>query len=187
MDNFEDQHFICRVNQGDTKAFAALVDRYKDLVFTLALKMLKDRQEAEEVAQDAFIKVYRALNKFNGSSRFSTWLYKVTYNTCLDRLKKNKRSLAAGPPGDFTDSVSSPTMNVLDSIEERDRKKMIRDCMDRLPGEDSFLLTLFYFEEMSLEEISAVIGTNANNVKIKLFRSRKKFAALWNNRLTPQI
>lgn len=88
----DDQHYINLVLKGDTNAFAVLVDRYKDLVYTLSLRMIKNREEAEELSQDTFIKVYRSLGKFKGESKFSTWLYKVAYNTCLDRLKKNKES-----------------------------------------------------------------------------------------------
>ncbi len=87
----DDQHYINLVMKGDTNAFAVLVDRYKDMVFTLSLKMLKGREEAEEVSQDTFLKIYKSINKFNGESKFSTWIYKVAFNTCLDRLKKNKR------------------------------------------------------------------------------------------------
>lgn len=83
-----DQHYINLIIDGDTNAFAVLVNRYKDLVFTLALRMLKNREEAEEVSQDAFIKAYKSLNKFKGDSKFSTWIYKITYNTSLDRIKK---------------------------------------------------------------------------------------------------
>ena len=68
-----------------------LVDRYKDFIYTLALRMLKNREEAEEVSQDTFIKMYKSLSKFKGDSKFSTWLYKVAYNNCLDRIKKNKK------------------------------------------------------------------------------------------------
>ena len=77
MDKVNDQHYINLVIDGDTNAFAALVDRYKDLVFTLSLKMLQNREEAEEAAQDTFIKVYKSLSRFKGDSKFSTWLYKI--------------------------------------------------------------------------------------------------------------
>ena len=86
-----DQIIIDQILEGDTNAFSVLVDRYKDLVFTLAIRMVKNREEAEEVSQDTFIKVYKSLSKFKGNSKFSTWIYKVAYNTCLDRLKKIKR------------------------------------------------------------------------------------------------
>jgi RNA polymerase sigma factor (sigma-70 family) len=183
----DDQHYIRLVMEGDTNAFAVLVDRHKDMVFTLSLKMLKDREEAEEVAQDTFLKIYKSLSKFNSESKFSTWMYKVAFNTCLDRLKKNKRSQPVTPMDEFTEQEAISLMNVLDSIEERERKQVIQDCLHCLPGEDSFLLTLYYFEEQSLEEIANIIGINPNNVKIRLYRSRKKLTALLKDRLEPEI
>ena len=86
-----DQHYINLVLDGDANAFTSLVNRYKNMVFTLTLRMLKNREEAEEVAQDTFIKMYKSLNKFKGDSKFSTWVYRIAYNTSLDRLKKNKK------------------------------------------------------------------------------------------------
>jgi RNA polymerase sigma factor (sigma-70 family) len=186
MDNVDDQHYIHLVREGDTNAFAVLVNRYKDMVFTLSLKMLKDREEAEEIAQDTFLKIYKSLSKFNGESKFSTWIYKVAFNTCLDRLKKNKRSQPFAGLDEFTELEAISLINVLDSIEERERKQMIQDCLHGLPGEDSFLLTLYYFEEQSVEEIAKIIGINPNNVKIRLYRSRKKLAALLKDRLEPE-
>ena len=187
MSNEDDQHYIHLVMEGDTNAFAVLVDRHKDMVFTLSLKMLKDREEAEEVAQDTFLKIYKSLSKFNSESKFSTWMYKVAFNTCLDRLKKNKRSQPVAAMDEFTEQEAISLINVLDSIEERERKQVIQDCLHCLPGEDSFLLTLYYFEEQSLEEIANIIGINPNNVKIRLYRSRKKLTALLKDRLEPEI
>ena len=91
MDKLSDQHYINQIIQGNTNVFGVLVDRYKEMIFTLALKMIKNREEAEEISQDTFIKIYNSLNKFKGDSKFSTWIYKIAYNTCLDRLKKNKK------------------------------------------------------------------------------------------------
>lgn len=88
MEKVNDQHYINAVIEGDTNAFSVLVDRYKGMVFSLSLKMLQNREEAEEAAQDTFIKTYKSLSRFNGDSKFSTWIYKITYNNCLDRLKK---------------------------------------------------------------------------------------------------
>jgi RNA polymerase sigma factor (sigma-70 family) len=187
MDNVDDQHYIRLLKEGDTNAFAVLVNRYKDMVFTLSLKMLKDREEAEEIAQDTFLKIYKSFSKFNGESKFSTWIYKVAFNTCLDRLKRNKRLQPVAGMDAFTGQEVISLMNVLDSIEERERKQMIQDCLRGLPGEDSFLLTLYYFEEHPLEEIAKIIGINPNNAKIRLYRSRKKLAVLLKDRLEPEI
>ncbi len=182
-----DQIIINQIIDGDTNAFSVLVNRYKDLVFTLALRMLKNREEAEEVSQDAFIKVYKSLEKFKGDSKFSTWIYKVTYNTCLDRLKKNRKRFNDVAIDEFTENKLISIDNALDSLVEGERKQTIQDCLNLLTNEDSFLLTLYYFEEQSLDEIAAVVGLAANNVKVKLFRSRKKLATILKSRLEPEI
>ena len=90
MNYSDDNHHIQLVLSGNTDAFSVLVDRYKNMVFTLCLKMVSNKEEAEDLAQDSFIKVYKSLKSFKGESRFSTWLYKITYHTCLDRIKKLK-------------------------------------------------------------------------------------------------
>ena len=103
MTTNNDQILINQIIEGDTNAFSILVDQYKDLVFTLALRMLKNREEAEEVAQDTFIKTYKSLHKFKGDSKFSTWIYRVAYNSCLDRIKKNKKHLNNVEINEFTE------------------------------------------------------------------------------------
>lgn len=187
MDKLNDQHYINLVIGGNTHAFSVLVDRYKNLVFTLSLKMLQNREEAEEVSQDAFIKVYKSLPKFKSESKFSTWLYKITYNTCLDKLRSKKRAAPLVSLDDFGEKEVRSLINVLDTIEERERKQMIQNCLNLLPGKDSFLLTLYYFQENSLKEISKIIGINENNLKIKLFRSRIKLAGILKTQLEPEI
>ena len=182
-----DIYYINLIIEGNTNAFNILVDRYKDLVYSLALKMVKNREEAEEVAQDTFIKVFKSLSKFKGDSKFSTWIYKVTYNTCLDRLKKQKREQQVVSIDEFNTNQIKSIDNALDKMENEEREKAIHDCIQLLPADDAFLLTLFYFEEQSLEEIAKVIGLTANNVKVKLFRSRKKLTSILKEKLEPEI
>ena len=187
MDKINDQHYINLVIKGDTNAFAALVGRYKDMVFTLSLKMLQNREEAEEAAQDAFIKSYRSLGRFKGESKFSTWIYQVTYNNCLDRLRKQKRNRTFVALDEFAEYEVRWLMDALDTIEEAERKQMIKNCLNLLAPEENFLLTLYYFNEASIKEISVIMNINVNNVKIKLFRTRKKLAAILKTKLEPQI
>lgn len=182
-----DQYYINQIIAGDTKVFSVLVNQYKDLVFTLAFKMLKNREEAEEVSQDTFIKVFNSLNKFKGDSKFSTWVYKITYNTCLDQLKKSKKDKQVVYIDDFNNHQIKDIENILENIDEQDRIRKIQECLQLLPHEDAFLLTLYYFDDQSLEEIAKVIDSNANNVKIKLYRSRKKLAAILKTQLEPEI
>jgi RNA polymerase sigma-70 factor (ECF subfamily) len=187
MTTNEDQYYINLIIEGHTNAFSTLVDRYKDLVFSLALRMVKNKEEAEEVSQDTFVKVFKSLRQFKGDSKFSTWIYKVTYNTCLDRLKKHKREQQVDSIDEFNAKQIKSMDNVLDAMEAEERKRAIQDCIKLLPSDDAFLLTLFYFEEQSLEEIATVVNLTENNVKVKLFRCRKKLTTILKERLEPEI
>ncbi|WP_348076378.1 RNA polymerase sigma factor [Flavobacterium sp.] len=187
MTIIDDKHYINQIIEGNSNAFAVLVDRYKDLVFTLAYKMVKNREEAEEISQDTFIKIFKSLNKFKGESKFSTWVYKITYNTCLDRLKKSKKENSVVYIEDFSGHQVNVIESVFDAIDEKERNEKIQDCLSLLPSEDAFLLTLYYFDDQSIEEIAKVMDSNANNIKVKLFRSRKKMASILNKRLEPEI
>jgi len=182
-----DQHFINQVLNGQTAAYSVLVECYKDLVFTLALRMLKNREEAEEVSQDTFVKAYKSLVKFKGDSKFSTWLYKIAYNSCLDRLKTYKKNYALVTIDEFTERDIKTLDNAFEQLAAKEQGEAVKACMELLPPEDSFILTLFYFEDQSLEEISEVLGITPNNVKVKLFRSRKKLATVLKEKLEPEM
>lgn len=182
-----DEHIINQIIEGDTKAFAILVERYKDLVFTLTIRMLKNREEAEEVSQDTFIKVYKSLSRFKGDSKFSTWIYRVAYNTCLDRIKKNKRQLNEIAIDEFTEHKIKTIDDALENLETFEQQRTIQECIQQLPSDDSFILTLFYYEDLSLEEISKIVNIDANTIKVRLFRSRKKLASILRQKLEPEI
>ena len=187
MANIEDQHYINLILNGNPNAFAALVDRYKDMVYTLALKMVNNKEEAEEIAQDTFIKVYNSLNKFKGESKFSTWVYKITYNTSLDSLKKSKRQKNTTYIEDFSEHQVKEIESVLDTIDEKERNEVIQNCIEELPNDEAFLLTLYYFDGQSVDEISKVMNNSVSNIKVKLFRTRKKLASILKSRLEPEI
>lgn len=187
MENLSDQQYISLIIKGDTNVFRVLVDRYKDMVFTVALKMLKNREEAEEISQDTFIKVFKSLQTFKGESKFSTWIYKVTYYTCLDRLKKNKKESYTILIDDFSEHLVKTVDNALNILEEKEQKQAIRNCIDLLSIEEGFIITLYYFDDQNLEEIAEILGTNANNIKVKLFRIRKKLAVILKRQLEPEI
>ena len=186
MTTNDEQQLIESIKDGDTNAYANLVNRYKDLVYTLAIRMLKQREEAEEVAQDTFVKVFKSLDKFKGDSKFSTWIYKITYNTCLDRIKKNKKHLKDVAIDEFTFNKLDSIDNALEHMIKEEKHALIKNCIYKLPEDSSALLTLFYFEELSLEEISQIVNVEANTVKVKLFRARKKLAVILEHYLKPQ-
>jgi len=187
MSKYDESAVINSIKKGDQKAFAILVGQYKSLVFTLAYRMLQNREEAEEVAQDIFIKVFYSIHRFNGDSKFSTWLYRVSYNTCLDRIKKLKRGLRTESINEFTELQMLQMESALDQIEQNERKTLITESLALLPGEESFIMVLYYLEELSLEEISQIVNLNTNHLKIKLYRARKKMATILKGKLQTQI
>lgn len=179
----KDQILINQIVEGNTQAFSKLVDEYKDLVFTLAIRMLKNREEAEEVSQDTFIKAYKSINKFQGDSKLSTWLYRIAYNTSLDRIKKNKKYLKDIPIDEFTEREVKSIDNALDNLITLEKNQAIKNCIEKLPSDDSALMTLYYFDELSLKEMSEILNLTANNIKVKLFRCRKKLATILKSEL----
>lgn len=187
MSHNQDQRCIEKVLAGDTRAFASLIERYKHMVFTLVLKILKSREDAEEVSQDVFMKAYKALGTFKGDSKFSTWLYKIAYYTSLDQLKKNERTVEISSY-DISQEYSIASLDTaLDNLEATERKVMIKGAMDQLIPDDHIIIILFYFEELSLKEISKVMGITANNAKVRLFRSRERLADLLKNTIEPEM
>jgi len=187
MTTFNDQDCIQKILEGDIQKFSILVNQYKDLVYTLALRMCKNKEEAEEVSQDTFIKVYKSLNTFKNESKFSTWLYRIAYNTCLDNLRKNKRQQQTVSIDEFTENQLKTLDNIFETMEQEERKQTIQNCLQRLPSEDNFLLTLYYFEELSLNEISKIINAKPNYVKVKLYRSRKRLTSILKEKIAPEI
>lgn len=171
-----EKKLIDEIKRGNTHAFAELVDIYKDLVFTLSLRMLASREEAEEVAQDTFLKIFNALPKFKGDSKVSTWIYRIAYNTCLDRLRANKKSRVFKDVAELEGIIFKDMDNALDSMIMDERNAMVNACLTQLSSEDAGLLTLFYFEDKSLIEIEKVLDTPVGVLKVRLFRARKRFA-----------
>lgn len=182
-----DQQTIEKVLKGDTNSFAVLVDQYKDMVFSLALKVVKNREEAEEVSQDTFIKAFRSLKHFKGDSKFSTWLYKIAYNNCMDRVKKISRTYNTDAIDEVVENRIKATDDVMKTIERKERALIIKECLSELPEDERSILWFFYFEELSLKEITEVTTFSENNVKVKLHRARKKLLAIIENKVEPEM
>jgi RNA polymerase sigma-70 factor (ECF subfamily) len=187
MTHNNDQLYIEKVLKGDANSFAVLVDRYKDMVFSLALKVMKNREEAEEVSQDTFIKAYRSLKHFKGDAKFSTWLYKIAYHNCMDRVKKISRKYNTDTIDEVVENKISATDDVLQTIERKERAEIIKACLNELAEDERSILWFFYFEELSLKEITKVTAFSENNVKVKLHRARKKLLAVIQDRVEPEM
>ncbi len=182
-----DQHLIDRTLEGDTRAFSSLVEKYQGYVFTIVLRMVKVREEAEEVSQDTFIKAFESLSGFRGESKFSSWLYSIAYRKALDRIRKNKRYKASELLEEITESDEGVYENALQQLEDKERKEKIQQCIMQLPEVDAALITLYYFEEQSVKEMVAITKLSEDNIKVKLHRSRKKLFTLLQDFILPEI
>ncbi len=171
MDRQSDKIVLKQIKQGDVSSYAILVDRYKNMAYTLALSIVKNKEDAEEVAQDAFVKAYKNLNSFKGKSMFSTWLYQIVYRTSLSKIRIKKQHWLSIDENNITSSnlnVKQP-----DVLERQDRKVIIKKAIDKLKEDESFLLILYYYQELNMEELADSTGLSVSNVKVKLHRARK--------------
>jgi RNA polymerase sigma factor (sigma-70 family) len=170
-----DLMLITAVLNGDTAVYSELVRRHQRFVFTLALRFTRNREDAEEVAQDCFVKAYRALGTFKQTSKFSTWLYSITYTSAMTSLRKKKpvtQSLDDAENG--VQLTGSSFEGHSHSIEKKSAYVYLNKAIDSLSVEDAAIITLFYKGEQSLEEIAAAMSMDANTVKVKLHRARLK-------------
>ncbi|TVZ57109.1 RNA polymerase sigma-70 factor (ECF subfamily) [Lutibacter sp. Hel_I_33_5] len=193
MTTINDEPIIDDVLKGNTNAFSILVERYQNMVFTLALKMVKSREEAEEIGQDTFIKAFKNLNKFKGDSKFSTWLYKIGYRTSLDYIKKNKEKYNTSSFDDdfttqnITKGLITSVDDALQIIERKERAAVINKCMLALPEDERSILWFFYFKELSLKEIVEVTDLSEANIKVKLHRARKRLLSIVEQKVEPEL
>ena len=174
MDRNQDNKCIEKVLAGDRNAYAILVDRYKDMVFSLALRMVRSREEAEEIAQDSFVKAFRSLGSFKRKSKFSTWLYKIVYNTAISSLRKREVEKIDMDDGNLPDTEFADSRGINASLNNEERKRFIEEALEKLDEEERFLIIMYYYEERELDDIAIITGLSKSNVKVRLFRTRKK-------------
>lgn len=173
-----DNELVARVQRGDKAAFDLLVKKYQHKIFGLIGRYIKDHAEVMDVAQDAFVKAYRALPNFRGDSAFYTWLYRIAINTAKNYLAAKGRR----PPSSDIDSAEAENYSVGDALREHDSpekllmrdqmRKLVHDTMEELPDELKTALSLREFENMSYEEISHIMDCPVGTVRSRIFRAR---------------
>jgi RNA polymerase sigma-70 factor (ECF subfamily) len=160
---------------GNQFAYADLVKRHQRFVFTLAMRFAKGREDAEEIAQDCFVKAYRSLASFQGQSKFSTWLYSIVYTTAMTFLRKKRIDTdSIDDEGTFVQVESHESAYDTNNIENKSRSYYLNQAIEQLLPDDATIITLFYKGEQSLEEIAQTMGIETNTVKVKLFRARQR-------------
>jgi RNA polymerase sigma-70 factor (ECF subfamily) len=175
-----DSEIIDDIRRGSKQAYARLIDRHKDRGMTLALRMLRNRQDAEEALQDAFVRAYNGLGRFDGTAKFATWFYRILYNVCLTRLGKRKGEFQAV---EFDDEREYGAAGADAGYDAHDMVEFVKKVMETLPEKYATILSLFYIQELSHEEICEVTQLPLGTVKVHLFRAR----ALLNDRVQQQL
>jgi len=164
---------IQKITAGNTALYNQLVINNQQLVYAVVFRMVKSNADAEEITQDVFVKAFYALKSFSGNAKFSTWIYRIAYNSALTFLKNSKRYIAY----DTAESVNYEPHdheNALNSMILSEKKAEISQILAKLPPDESAIIHWYYFDELGIEEIADISGNSVSNVKVKLYRIRQK-------------
>lgn len=174
----DEAKLIKQVVDGDNEAFALLVKAYEDKVYNLCLRMCGDREEARDLAQEAFIKAWRGLRFYKHEAAFSTWLYRLTGNVCIDYLRRKKRraavSLTSSDEEETQLEIPDPTPTPEEQTLDLSTRQAVSDAMEKLEEDFRMVLTLRVMEERSYDEIAEIMDLKVGTVKSRLARAREK-------------
>jgi RNA polymerase sigma-70 factor (ECF subfamily) len=190
MDQPNDIYIIQQVLEGNSGAYSVIVDRYKDLVYSVVIKIVKNREEAEETAQDTFLKAYHALPGFKREAKFSTWLFRIAYNSAISKTRRKQITTAAIDDKLIENYSTDEIKENIGQLDEEVQVKVLQKAIQTLTNDDQLLINLFYHSRQSVEEIALITGLSDANVKVKLHRIRKKLFIEMQSRMNsgiPQI
>lgn len=174
-----DETLIQQAMAGRQSAYAMLVKRYERYVYTLALRFVKNREDADEIAQDCFMRMFRYMGEFRGDSKFTTWLYKIVYTTSLNHLRKKSPDILS--LDDELRPIQLQDEGVADvsaEMEREDRNAALHHAITQLSPDDASIITLFYLYEQSLDEICQIMDLTLTNAKTKLCRARQRLRTI---------
>ncbi|MDR1623987.1 MAG: sigma-70 family RNA polymerase sigma factor [Tannerellaceae bacterium] len=180
MELYTDTYYIKRIQEGDTTAYTCILDKYSRQVYSLAFKVVHNKEDAEELAQDVFLKVFKHLNGFKGDSSFSTWVYRIAYNTAISYTRKKKQEYLAIEEAAIA-NVAEEEEEVADALEQTDsdrQMEILDKALAQLPPDERAMILFFYMEGKSIDEIASITAFSVSNVKTKLHRIRKKLFVL---------
>lgn len=175
------------VRKGDTNAFRQLVEMYQDYVFTIAMRILNNREEAEEAAQDAFLKAWKGLPGFEAKAKFATWLYRIAWRAAIDRLRSRPKSHTSIDNADKHLQVLDQEPTPSEEIEAEDARRVLEEAIGQMEPEDAALISLYYQSERTVKEIAEITGLTESNIKVKLFRLRSHLKGILERQLQSEV
>jgi RNA polymerase sigma-70 factor (ECF subfamily) len=183
-----EQELIDRILHGEQRLFAVLVNRYQDMAFTLAFRLTGNREDAEELAQSAFVKAYTNLAGFRGQCRFSTWLYTIVQSLGLSFLrKKSIETLSLSHLSVEAKVASHADDAMIYAMENQSKKAVLQQAIAQLSHEDAAVLSLFYQAEQNLDEMGQILGIAANTAKVRLHRARTRLRKVLEKHFAPEV
>ena len=179
MERLSDNYYVEKIRLGETDCFAYLLNRYGKQVFSLIVKIVENREDAEELAQDVFVKAYTSLSSFRGESSFSTWIYRIAYNIAVSATRKKTSVFVSADEGMIANmpDEESDDMFATESVNDA-RISCLNSALELLPPDERAMIMLFYKDNRSMEDIAFITGLSETNVKTKIFRIRKKLFVL---------
>lgn len=178
MELYSDTYYIKRIQEGDTSAYACILDKYSRQIYSLVLKVVRNKEDAEELAQDVFLKVFKHLGSFKGDSAFSTWIYRIAYNTAISYTRKKKYEWLAIEESVIVNVSEEEVADALGRTEASEQIEILDKALAQLPPDDRAIILFFYMEGKSIDEIASITENSISNVKTKLHRIRKKLFVL---------
>lgn len=173
--NVSEQLIIDKAINGEESAYRYLLEKHKAFAFTIAIRIVRNKEDAEEIVQDSFIKAFKAIGRFKRSGKFSTWLYKIIYNTALTSLRKYKPQLDhLEEYQNYEFSPSDNYQNGFDRLKNDDQVKYVEQAISNLDEIDKMMITLYYTGECTVSEVSEITGWNTSTIKVRLYRARQK-------------
>jgi RNA polymerase sigma-70 factor, ECF subfamily len=170
-----DSYYIDRIRDFDDQvAFTHLIKKHRLLVYNIAKKVTRNNEDAEEVTQDTFVKMYKSLQEFRGDSKFTTWLYRIAWNLAASKTRKKSHITASTDEDDFIETDTPGNYSVLSTMQLKDRNRYIKKAIDSLEETENIIITLYYIDDQPVDDIAKITGLTASNIKVKLFRARKK-------------
>jgi len=182
-----DEIYLQKVIEGDISKFSYFIEKYKDMAFSIAFRILNNREDAEEIVQDSFLRAFKSLEKFRHDSKFSTWFYRIVVNNSLSKLTREKKDTLNIDIEMVSDSIIENVESVYKGLTKTDQQKFINYALNELCIEDRLLLTLYYLNENSIEEIVEIMNISQQTLKMKIHRARKKMYIVLEKRLKSEI
>ena len=180
MQQQEELELIRRIVNGETDLYAILARRYGRVVYTLVSRIVGCAEDAEELAQDVFLKAFRNLHRFNGRSSFPTWLFRIAYNTAISSVRKKRYEFLAIEETTLENVSEEEITNLFGQTESTEQVQRLEVALEQLLPDERALILLFYWKEKTIEELVSITGLTASNIKVKLHRIRKKLFVLLN-------